>query len=86
MTERPKGKPLLAILGGTVVVSTLLAAASVYVNGYTGELRRQQGQALVAMQSNIDDLSNGLRQVAGQDWVARGGLSDAGSGLARAHD
>ncbi len=86
MTERPKGKPLLAILGGTVVVSTLLAAASVYVNGYTGELRRQQGQALVAMQSNIDDLSNSLRQVAGQDWVARGGLSDAGSGLARAHD
>lgn len=86
MTERPKGKPLLAILGGTVVVSTLLAAASVYVNGTNGELRRQQGQALIAMQSNIDDLSNGLRRVAAQDWVARDGLSDASSGLARAHD
>jgi len=85
MTERPKGKPLLAILGSAVLVSTLLAAASVYVNEYSGELRRQQGQALFAMQSNIDDLTNGLRQVAAQDWVARDGLSDASSELARAH-
>lgn len=77
---------MLAILGGTVVVSTLLAAASVYVNGYIGELRRQQGQALVAMQSSIDQLSGGLRQLAGQDWGAREDLSDARGALARAHD
>ena len=86
MTERPKGRPLLAILGGTVVMSTLLAAASVYVNGYTAELRREQGQALVTMQSQIDRLSNSLGQVAGRNWAARDELSDAQGGLTRAHD
>ena len=77
---------MLAILGGTVVVSTLLAAASVYINGYTGELRRQQGQALAAMQSGIDGLSNGLERLADQDWGAGEGLSAAGDALSRAHD
>jgi twitching motility protein PilJ len=76
MTDRPEGRPKLAILGGTVLVSLVLAGAAVLASGYTGELRKAQARVLSEMQSSIGTLS--ASQVSGS------GLAEAQERLTRA--
>ena len=66
---------MLVILGGTVLVSLVLAGAGVLASGYTGELRKDQARVLTEMQLSIGALSTS--QVTGS------GLSEAQERLAR---
>jgi twitching motility protein PilJ len=45
MTDRPEGRPVLAVLGGIVLVSLVLAGAGVLVIGYSGDSSSGAGVA-----------------------------------------
>jgi methyl-accepting chemotaxis protein len=84
MTDRPEGRPLLAILVGITIICLVLAGASLFLNGQFGAARQDQAGFLAKMELSIGVLSalNAYAEAGDQFSGARDELVKAHKELA----